>query len=85
MFDDLASFNSAVLNSAMENIKEFTVSRRLFDFLCKDKESKYMTYGSPGVRVYPEDCKRDEIEILEQMNAEQYNEHATRNKRKLTI
>jgi hypothetical protein len=57
------------------------VSERLFRYLTKDPNTKSLTYGSPGIKVYVKGT-REEIERLERMSVEQYNQHLVSLKKK---
>lgn len=44
-------YETIVMNSMEPTI---VVTQELFNYLCKDKTSKSLTYGDPGVRVFIE-------------------------------
>lgn len=54
----------------MEGIGELTVSEKLFAYLCKDKNSRSLTYGDPGIRVFI-DGTQEKLLIEEGQTAEE--------------
>lgn len=47
------------------------VSKELFEYLVKNQKTRYITYGSPGVKVYLAGT-REECEITDSLSAEEY-------------
>lgn len=55
------------------------VSEALFSFLSGNQKTRYMTYGSPGVRVFkPGD--RESVLDIERMTHEEYAQYVSRQK-----
>lgn len=64
-------FRAAIGNAQMEGIESVEVSEDLFKYLIKNQNTRYITYGDPGVKVYRTGTKA-ECDKEDKMNAEAY-------------
>ncbi len=80
IIDNPTDFTMALGHAQMAQKSYLEVSKRMFDFLRKTAKTKYLTYGSPGVKVFLQGT-REEIEKEETMSAEQYAEYVAKNKK----
>ena len=58
IIDNAEEFRMAIGNAQMENLEYVEVSERLYKFLLKNRESNYLTYGDPGIKVYRAGTKK---------------------------
>lgn len=77
IIDDPEEFRAAIGQAQMEEVEFIEVSDRLFKFLVKNNKTPYITYGSPGIKVYKAGTK-DELDRIDRMNAQEYHEHVSR-------
>lgn len=52
VIDNYGDFQSAYSSCVMDGLEEIIVTEKFFAYLCKDRKSKSLTYGDPGVRVF---------------------------------
>ncbi len=71
--NDYLDFTNAVKTAQFTKFPYVEVTKELFDRLNDDPVSKYMTYGSPGIKVFVEGT-RLEIEAEEKNSAEAQHE-----------
>jgi hypothetical protein len=72
-------FRIALGNAQMDDVEYIEVSEKLFKHLLKNHKSKFLTYGDPGIKVYAVGT-RDKYEAEQDMSADQFYEHTTREK-----
>ena len=66
---NLEEFRIAVSQAQLDGIECLTVNEKLFSYLAKNSNGSYITYGSPGVKVYKEGSK-EETDKFESLSAE---------------
>lgn len=75
--DNPDDFRLMIGNAQMEQIEHIEVTERMFKHLLKNNKSQYLTYGSPGIKVYKVGTKK-EIDKIEKMSAESYGNYIGR-------
>lgn len=68
--DNPEDFRMAVGHAQMAHAEYIEVSARMFEYLVKNNKTEYITYGSPGIKVYKEGT-REKIEAWERLSPEQ--------------
>lgn len=68
--DNLEEFRIAVGQAQLDGIKHITVTDKLFNYLTKGSTDSYITYGSPGIKVYREGLK-EKADLKDSRTAEQ--------------
>lgn len=81
VIDSYQDFDMAVREAHLTGLDHLEVTHKLFKTLTKGTETHYMTWGSPGVKVFPEGTMKGILED-EKMDAEAHREREIRNKRK---
>lgn len=71
VINDPEEFRIALGRAQMDQLEYIEVTPKLFDYLRKNQETRYICYGSPGIKVYKVGT-RDECEKVDKMNAENY-------------
>jgi hypothetical protein len=77
--DDPESFRMAIGAAQMNDEEFIEVGEKLFKYLLKNSKSRYLTYGSPGIKIYLKGT-REALEKEEKMSGEQYLEHVSKQK-----
>jgi hypothetical protein len=77
--DDPESFRMAIGSAQMNGEEFIEIGPTLFKYLLKSAKSRYLTYGSPGIKIYLKGT-REELEKEEKMSAEQYLDYDTKRK-----
>jgi len=77
--DDPESFRMAIGAAQMNDEEYIEVGEKLFKYLLKNSKSRYLTYGSPGIKIYLKGT-RDALEKEDKMSGEQYLEHVSKQK-----
>lgn len=77
--DNAEDFRLAIGRAQMDGLDYVEVSERLFNYLVKNQKTNYLTYGSPGIKVFKTGT-RDQILREEKLNAEEFSamEHKKR-------
>lgn len=70
--DNPEDFRIAIGHAQMAGKDFVEVSEELFNYLVKNNPTEYITYGSPGVKVFKEGT-RAKIESLERLSPEESN------------
>jgi hypothetical protein len=68
--DNPEDFRMAIGRAQMAGRESIEVSEELFNYLVKNNQTEYLTYGSPGVKVYRAGT-RDKIEKFEALNPDE--------------
>jgi hypothetical protein len=68
--DNPHDFNMAIGHAQMAGRDYLEVSEELFNYLVKNNQTDYLTYGSPGVKVYRAGTK-EKIERLEKLSPDE--------------
>ncbi len=79
ILDNPEEFRVAVGQAQMDGIQHLEVTEKLFAYLTRNSDTKYLTYGDPGLKIYKAGTK-DAIEKVESMNAEAYNDYLVKKK-----
>lgn len=74
-------FRVALGQAQMEGFDHITVSEKLFNFLVKNNKTRYLTYGTPGIKIYKEGTK-DECDSEDSMSFDIYNDYLVKKKLK---
>lgn len=69
VLDSYPDFQMAVSEAQLTGLDHLEVSHKLFKNLTKGIETNYLTWGQPGIKVYPEGTMKGIIED-EKMDAE---------------
>lgn len=69
--DNYQDFLGAYGEAVVEGIGHVEVTQKLFDYLCKDKHSKALTYGKPGIKVFIAGTMDDVLDD-EEMSADEF-------------
>jgi predicted metal-binding transcription factor (methanogenesis marker protein 9) len=77
--DDPESFRMAIGAAQMNDQEYIEVGEKLFKYLLKNSKSKFLTYGSPGIKIYLQGT-REQLERESKMSAEQYLDYDTKRK-----
>lgn len=79
--DSYNDFMMAVNEAQLTGLDHLEVTHKLFKSLTKGVETNYLTWGHPGVKVFPEGTMKGIIED-EKMDAETAREIEIRNKKR---
>lgn len=80
VLDDPTSFQMAIGHAQMDGKDHVIVSERLFNHLLRGNKSNYLTYGTPGIKIYKAGTK-EECDSTDAMNAEEYHNWKARQKK----
>lgn len=78
--DSPHEFQGAIGQAQMEGLEYVEVSERMFSYLLKNNKSNYLTYGSPGIKVYRAGT-RAQMEREDRMSAEMKHEYLAKLRR----
>lgn len=67
-------FRQAIHQCQMEGVKYLEVTEKLFKYLTRNQKTSYLTWGSPGVKVFVEGT-RQKIEEVDNMGAEAHRDY----------
>lgn len=81
VLDTLEDFRSAVGQAQLSGKGHVVVSPRIFHFLTSGKETPFLDFGSPSIRVYCSDTMQKVVEI-EEMNLDTFHKHRLELKQK---
>lgn len=79
VIDNPEDFRAAIHHAQLSGKDAVEVSEELFFYLVKNNQTEYLTYGSPGVKVFKEGTK-DKILQLEKLPPEEANKQRKFNK-----
>lgn len=82
VLDDLEKFRTAVGQAQMTGHDYLEVSERLFKYLVKDANSKFLTYGQPGIKVYKAGT-REQLERDQHMSSDDYYKRLVEERKKV--
>lgn len=71
VLDTHSAFQEAIDQAPFDGTEYLEVSERLFKSLTKGRQTRYLTYGKPGVKVYQVGTRERE-EAIDTMSAEAY-------------
>lgn len=79
ILDSFPDFQMAVSEAQLTGLDHLEVTHKLFKSLTKGVETNYLTWGHPGVKVFPEGTMKGILED-EKMDAETHREIAIKAK-----